>query len=230
MFVGKLFRFKQGFREFTTGGFSQNYYKILGVSPGASKTDIRKAYIDLAKKYHPDTSSGQEEKFKQVAQAYEVLGNESSRSQYDSKMASGRPRHPSSHDFRRAYTRKPHSRYQYRSPFNENYKSERQKMYEEYIKANYGGFSSYERAFAEELRRRQRSRQTEEEPPSFIDALTSSFFFFGIVVMFLVFIRIIKEILKPHRRNTGMPVYSEDFYHTRLVDRKLPRSDSRERI
>ncbi len=64
----------------------KDYYNILGVSKSASAKDIRDAYRKLAKKYHPDKNPGNkqaEEKFKQVQEAYDVLGDESKRKQYD---------------------------------------------------------------------------------------------------------------------------------------------------
>lgn len=64
----------------------KDFYKVLGVERGASKKKISKAYRNLAKKYHPDMNPGDDkavEKFKQVAEAYEVLGSESKRAEYD---------------------------------------------------------------------------------------------------------------------------------------------------
>ncbi len=62
---------------------ADNYYDILGVSKDATSEDIKKAYRKLAHQYHPDKQGGDEEKFKQINEAYQVLGNEEKRSQYD---------------------------------------------------------------------------------------------------------------------------------------------------
>jgi len=61
----------------------------LGVSKLASKGDIKKAYLQLAKKYHPDRVAGlkeketAEQKFKEVTEAYEILGDQEKRGMYD---------------------------------------------------------------------------------------------------------------------------------------------------
>lgn len=60
-----------------------DYYKILGVDKNASEADIKKAYRTLAHKYHPDKKSGDEKKFKEVNEAYQVLSNKEKRAQFD---------------------------------------------------------------------------------------------------------------------------------------------------
>ncbi len=62
---------------------AKNYYDILGVSKGASADEIKKAYRKLAHQYHPDKGQGNEDKFKEVNEAYQVLGNTEKRGQYD---------------------------------------------------------------------------------------------------------------------------------------------------
>src|SRR5258708_284623 len=62
---------------------TKNYYKILGVENGATKDDIKKAFHKLAHKYHPDKSGGDEEKFKEINEAYQVLSNDKKRAEYD---------------------------------------------------------------------------------------------------------------------------------------------------
>ena len=65
---------------------NKDYYKTLGVSPEATQKEIKKAYYQLAKKYHPDTNKGDnsaQKKFQDVSEAYECLSDESKRKQYD---------------------------------------------------------------------------------------------------------------------------------------------------
>ena len=64
----------------------RDYYEVLGVSKSADATEIKKAYRKLALKYHPDKNPGDkeaEEKFKEAAEAYDVLSNEEKRHRYD---------------------------------------------------------------------------------------------------------------------------------------------------
>lgn len=67
---------------------SRDYYRVLGVSQRASLVEIKQAYRRLAKKYHPDVSqeTDSEYHFKQVNEAYDVLGNELRRARYDREV------------------------------------------------------------------------------------------------------------------------------------------------
>lgn len=62
---------------------AKDYYKILGVSQSATPEEIKKAFRRLAHEYHPDKPSGNEAKFKEINEAYQVLSDEKKRSQYD---------------------------------------------------------------------------------------------------------------------------------------------------
>jgi len=62
---------------------AENYYDILGVPKSASADEIKKAYRRLAHEHHPDKGKGNEQKFKQVSEAYQVLSNAEKRAQYD---------------------------------------------------------------------------------------------------------------------------------------------------
>lgn len=63
-----------------------DYYSVLGISKTATQEEIKKAYRNLAFKYHPDRNPGDkdaEEKFKKISEAYNVLGDEKKRADYD---------------------------------------------------------------------------------------------------------------------------------------------------
>ena len=71
---------------------SVDYYKVLGVAEKASQDEIKKAYRKIAKSHHPDSTGGdkvKEKRFKEVSSAYEVLGDEKKRKQYDAIRAGG---------------------------------------------------------------------------------------------------------------------------------------------
>lgn len=61
----------------------KDYYKILGVEKNATQTEIKKAFHKIAHQYHPDKKGGDEQKFKEANEAYQVLSNEEKRAQYD---------------------------------------------------------------------------------------------------------------------------------------------------
>lgn len=66
-----------------------DFYKILGVDRDASQSDIKKAYRELSKKYHPDKNPGDkaaEAKFKEINEAYDTIGDEKKRAEYDDPM------------------------------------------------------------------------------------------------------------------------------------------------
>ncbi|XP_054635079.1 dnaJ homolog subfamily A member 3, mitochondrial-like isoform X2 [Dunckerocampus dactyliophorus] len=70
----------------------QDFYEVLGVARTASQKDIKKAYYQLAKKYHPDTNPDDpeaKEKFAKLAEAYDVLSDELKRKQYDTYGSAG---------------------------------------------------------------------------------------------------------------------------------------------
>ena len=64
---------------------AKSLYETLGISEGADKSEIKKAYRKLAKQYHPDINKTPEaeEKFKEINAAYEVLSDDQKKSQYD---------------------------------------------------------------------------------------------------------------------------------------------------
>ena len=68
---------------------SKDYYKILDIEKSASQDEIKKAFRKVAHKYHPDKKDGDEVKFKEANEAYQVLSNEQKRAQYDRFGSSG---------------------------------------------------------------------------------------------------------------------------------------------
>ncbi|MFH1193173.1 MAG: DnaJ C-terminal domain-containing protein [Candidatus Jorgensenbacteria bacterium] len=62
---------------------AKDYYQILGVSRDASDEEVKKAYRRLAHQHHPDKTGGSDAKFKELNEAYQVLGNREKRAQYD---------------------------------------------------------------------------------------------------------------------------------------------------
>ena len=61
----------------------KNYYEILGVSKDATAEEIKKSYRKLSLQYHPDKNPNGEEKFKEISEAYNILGDTEKKKQYD---------------------------------------------------------------------------------------------------------------------------------------------------
>lgn len=75
----------------------KDYYRILGVSRGASREEIRKAYRKLARRHHPDRNEGDplcEERLKEINEAYSVLGDPEKKKAYDADSTTLSPRSP----------------------------------------------------------------------------------------------------------------------------------------
>ncbi|CAI2724588.1 unnamed protein product [Schistosoma spindalis] len=79
------FQFLYKFRRLVS---SQTHYDTLGIKKSASYNEIRSAFIELSKKYHPDKNDGDIETFKRINEAYSVLSQEESRRIYDSSLVS----------------------------------------------------------------------------------------------------------------------------------------------
>lgn len=62
----------------------KDYYKILGLERGAAKDEVKKAFRKLAAKYHPDKKTGDETRYKEITEAYAVLGDDKRKAEYDS--------------------------------------------------------------------------------------------------------------------------------------------------
>mgnify|MGYP006136595557 CR=1 FL=1 len=67
----------------------KDYYKILEVDKECEKEDIKKSYRKMALKYHPDKNNGDDSKFKELAEAYEILSDGNKRRQYDYNCSHG---------------------------------------------------------------------------------------------------------------------------------------------
>ncbi len=65
--------------------FEKDYYKVLGVPETATAKDIKSAFRKLSRQFHPDTNTdaNAEERFKEISAAYDVIGDETKRKEYD---------------------------------------------------------------------------------------------------------------------------------------------------
>lgn len=89
-----IFSFKSALRTEQTRAINcrfmassrKNHYDTLGIPPSATQSEIKHAYYELSKTFHPDKNKGNEyyaQKFREIAAAYEVLGNHRTRRLYD---------------------------------------------------------------------------------------------------------------------------------------------------
>lgn len=62
---------------------NKDYYQILGLEKGSSKDEVKKAFRKMAAKYHPDKAGGDEEKYKEITEAYAILGDDKKKAEYD---------------------------------------------------------------------------------------------------------------------------------------------------
>src|SRR3954468_16742600 len=93
-----------------------NPYETLGVAPGASQDDIRKAYRKAAKETHPDLNPGKpaaEQRFKEINAAYDIVGDADKRKRYDAGEIdeTGAERAPERHFYREYAEAEPDPRY-----------------------------------------------------------------------------------------------------------------------
>ncbi|XP_068155018.1 uncharacterized protein [Drosophila tropicalis] len=91
----RLAHMRQGAR------YKENYYDVLNIPRNSDSQEIKRAFIELSKKYHPDanTKTGNPEKFVIVCEAYQVLHKEPLRSQYDSQLKMNSPAVDTSYSF-----------------------------------------------------------------------------------------------------------------------------------
>ena len=165
----------------------QDLYAVLGVSKTASTDEIKKAYRTLAFKYHPDRNPGDkgaEEKFKAINAAYDVLGDETKRSQYD---RFGQAQY--------SYARQQDEQYAYGSYADSRFSDE--DMFWQWFGSNYAGRQNGERRYTytwtnekrRDTREALRSQLYSKLGQAFFGIIASSIFgffpLFGILCLFV---------------------------------------------
>jgi len=142
-----------------------NPYEVLGVAPTASSADIQKAYRKLAKKLHPDLNPGDkaaEEKFKEVAGAYDLLSDDEKRKRFDNGEIDATGAERPQHQFYRDYAASDHDH---------RYAND----------SGYADFMDADDALAELLRRGERARANRRGqdlhyrlPIEFVESITGA--------------------------------------------------------
>ncbi|XP_055936443.1 dnaJ homolog subfamily C member 30, mitochondrial-like [Argiope bruennichi] len=161
----------------------KSYYTALGLDSNASQKDIKSAYYKLSLKYHPDKTDGcpeATEKFREITEAYEVLGNPEKKSAYDENI---RIRGPFQYDFKKDnFGRRPDQ--YYRTPPRTgrtryyNYDEHFKQHYEEYMKQREAENEYFRRRWEADRRARygdeyrwQNYYRTSQRPPITLTSL-----------------------------------------------------------
>ncbi len=103
-----------------------DYYSVLGISKNATQEEIKKAYRNLAFKYHPDRNPDNkeaEEKFKKISEAYDVLGDEKKRAEYD-RFGSSSSSYSSRNSYQQNYYQNGYQNYYQRQTYSDPFSSE----------------------------------------------------------------------------------------------------------
>jgi len=128
---------------------SKDYYKTLGLTNKSTIPEIKKSFYQLAKKYHPDINKGSDEKFKEINEAYEILGDENKRKEYDELRRVGQT-DPSNRQQNPYYSQNPYgnsaNQYNYHSNSTNNAANQQRYYYYE-VKTDKG---TYKKSFKQE--------------------------------------------------------------------------------
>ena len=118
----------------------KDFYKILNIPNNSKKEDIKKSFVNLVKKYHPDLKKGNLEKFKEINEAYSILGDLTKKKKYDDFLKNS-SKNPEIHYKRNFYNKNNpnfHNAFFYKENF-ENFKKKKfyEKNSENFQKKNY---------------------------------------------------------------------------------------------
>ena len=145
----------------------KDYYTVLGVSPDADAKDIKTAYRKLARQYHPDMNpdEGAEAKFKEVAEAYEVLKDESRRAEFDELRQYGQR---SSGGF------EPPPGWQRSDGYYHQGGSEHSQDFSDFFNSIFGGSGREYRFSQEDLNRQVKGQDIDIELPVFLEDIVNN--------------------------------------------------------